>query len=73
MTLSFIPLQRHMILTSTLGDIVTHLITSLCFIAWDEYAQMIVMQMRYCHINLGILDTFTALPTTMPCPKVDGI
>jgi len=42
-------------------------------LTWDEYAQMIVMQMRYCHINLGILDTFTALPTSMPCPKVDGI
>ena len=56
-----------------LGDIVTHLIPSLCFIAWDEYAQMIVMQMRYCHVNLGILDTFAALPVDMPCPKVDGI
>jgi len=42
-------------------------------LTWDEYAQMIVTQMRYCHINLGILDTFAALPTSMPCPKVDGI
>ena len=42
----------------------------LCFTAWAEYAQLIEIQMTYCHVDLSLLDSFTPLPTNMNCPVV---